>query len=69
MRPFLCHCAAPTSVSDRRATGSAAGTAAFEQSRLDRRSQMEKAIIPTVVGFVSMMGVWGVFDTFHMVVM
>jgi len=30
---------------------------------------MEKAIIPTVVGFVSMMGVWGVFDTFHMVVM
>jgi len=30
---------------------------------------MEKVIIPTVVGFVSMMGVWVVFDTFHMVVM
>jgi hypothetical protein len=30
---------------------------------------MEKVIIPTVVGFLSLMGVWVVFDTIHVVVM
>ncbi len=30
---------------------------------------MQKVIVPTVVGFLSMMGVWVVFDTFHMVAM
>jgi hypothetical protein len=30
---------------------------------------MEKVVIPTVVGFLSLMGVWVVFDTLHVVVM
>ncbi|SFF88729.1 hypothetical protein SAMN05443635_103174 [Roseobacter denitrificans OCh 114] len=30
---------------------------------------MLKVILPTAVGFASLMGVWVVFSTFHMVVM